>query len=469
MKAFQAEGFWFLPGESQREVAGTLHYSPRRGLRLSLIGTLSDHRGFGASEEFPIIHGVVGKSPFGRRVTLVDCCESRGIVTMPGLVSQEVVANKAYIGQEFLVSEADFRFDSARIHLRELNDWFPVSGISRERQGDKEDDFELRIQYRRPELLRLELGEVKATIGMAWKSSFGRHAVSVRERVGMVLEGLGGLRFEHIAANYVRPLRDFFSLVTYAPSSLTSVALGHAAQPREGREEKQYFEVLFQPIGGGLRRSGRQSDPGELLRYEEVRVDLPAMLDRWINFHAEYRPFCHAFFGPLYSPPPFVQTRFLAMIEAMVLYFAKAMPPDNATAGALERLRKEVEVQDALPQLVGERGREWIADALPTEAELSMPRNLLAAMNQHVALMGDLVGGDPEGFVGRISATRRFLLHSDRPESAAPLRGKALYWATEKLRVLMTACVLGQLGLPIPHVAQVFRRNRAYQHLLSVT
>src|SRR5712664_4225662 len=98
MKAFICTGFWCLPGQDDRLVAGTLHVSRNGDLRLSLIGTLGEVEGGEQDKAERIVFGSVDDSPRGNAVTLTGCVLMGSSVGSYHGGREEYRASRAFFG-----------------------------------------------------------------------------------------------------------------------------------------------------------------------------------------------------------------------------------------------------------------------------------------------------------------------------------------------------------------------------------
>ena len=98
MHSIDSAGLWYLPNAPNEQVAGTLRYSARTGITLSLIGAFRRASHGLERIEYPVIHGVIRNSPYGGKllVTLLRCFRKRGSIAIPGFESEDIRANRAY-------------------------------------------------------------------------------------------------------------------------------------------------------------------------------------------------------------------------------------------------------------------------------------------------------------------------------------------------------------------------------------
>ena len=309
---FETDGFWHTPDAPSRQIAGTLRYSGDDGLKLSLTGTFSEGFGFDRKAgTYPVIHGIVNDSPCGRAFTLVDCFRTKRSIRMPGFATEEIRANKAYAGGLFL-SKTDLLFDSVSVELSALDSWISTTGISYSPPPGSEG--ERQVQYSRPESISYALNVQTLKIAFGWSQSQSHRSYSLREKVGIKIEGIGQIPHEQISQQYIYPLQNFFTLATDCPNEFDSIVLYNNGLKASDDEHPSAIHFLAQPIYS-LKEPRKDLQSHDMLfTYEDVTDYLPTIFRRWFEFAKTFNPFCLSFFGLIYAPDVFVEGRFLSLI-----------------------------------------------------------------------------------------------------------------------------------------------------------
>jgi len=461
MSPFETAGFWHTPDMPSRQIAGTLRYSAEEGLRLSLTGSFSE--GFavgGKTGKYPLIHGIVNDSPCGKAFTLVDCFRTGWTVRMPGFATEEIRANRAFVGEDFL-SEDDFVFDSVSLEPSALDSWISTTGISlTPTDGDA---IERGVRYLHPESVSFALNGQTLKIGFGWTQSQSHRSYSLREKVSLKIEGLGQLSFEEISRQYTYPLQNFFTLATDHPNALSSVVLYNNNLHTTDGERPSPIHHLAKPIYLLKEAQEDLQSDDMLFTYEDIQEYVPGVIKRWFAFADKFRPFCIPFFGLLYAPGTFVEGRFLTLVDSMVLFFCGVDAAHEAMTGALNEATTKIQL------CCPDRNQLWLADAMPTSADLELPWSLLKALDVHRDIMAPLVGEDLEGFVDHVLATRKYCRYRDPAFQENAAQAAKLYWLTEKLKLLVKLLILEWLGIPTELVTRLIKRNRLYAHLVSLS
>jgi hypothetical protein len=465
VKEFEAIGLWHLPGDPSNEVAGTLHFSDEEGLRLSLTGTFREAPGFPSSQpgkKYPIVYGVVNESPFGTLFTLLDCFETASTHRIPaGLTTQRIRANRAYVGRCFIGE--DIRFDAMCISFTHLYDWLNKTGMKTEYHHRSQDKPDVTLEYHAPDDVCFPLAGKPATIAVRCSTSesvFGQF--SLTENAAIDVGSLGHLDLQDLGKRYARPLQNFFTLAADTPVAIEEEILFSDQIKESESDDSVPIHVLGKPIFRPKAGSERRYAHDMLFTYHDVEASLGDLLNRWLGFTTEFAPFCNVFFGSLYAPGAYVQTRFLSAVEAMILFLGQSRSPNEEVRRATEAARGRL-----VEPFSGKR-KEWAELAFPTEAEVDFAWSLAAALKEQAEIMEPLVHSDPEGFVDAIVATQRYYVRFDAAYEARALRGLELHWATEKLNVLLKACILDRLGISRDQISKLFVRNAQYRYLKGI-
>src|SRR5438552_13345644 len=97
-RPFECTGVWWLPNAEDSTTAGTLRYSPKRGLKLSLVGTLGPLETSFEPRTYPAVFGLVNDFSLGRTVTLAKCSQSSLTISAPGFAAEELEPRFALCG-----------------------------------------------------------------------------------------------------------------------------------------------------------------------------------------------------------------------------------------------------------------------------------------------------------------------------------------------------------------------------------
>src|SRR5208283_4000123 len=135
MRHFEASELWYPSNDPSNAVGGTLKFD-RQGLRLSLLGAFRE--GWSSElEDYPVIQGVVGNSPYWLFVTLVDSFMTSQKINMVRVTSAEIRSHFAVLG-DFHLPNGPVRFEKLTLSYSYLKEWVGRGGLEfdHKRTGD---------------------------------------------------------------------------------------------------------------------------------------------------------------------------------------------------------------------------------------------------------------------------------------------------------------------------------------------
>src|SRR5262245_20283367 len=121
MRAFECTGRWWLPGDEQHGVAGTLNVSQSGDLRLHLLSSLGTAPDI-HSKRHSVILGWVEKTPLGDKVTLADCMLSGSSFGSHEATREKYLSARGFFGGH-LAAQEDFIFKGMSLRLAGLSEW----------------------------------------------------------------------------------------------------------------------------------------------------------------------------------------------------------------------------------------------------------------------------------------------------------------------------------------------------------
>ena len=449
MRTMDSTGLWHLPDSPNEEVAGTLRYSSRTGITLSLIGAFrgASHGLEGIS--YPVIHGVITDSPYvGKRlVTLLRCFRRRGKIEIPGFESEEIRANRAYIGTDHLAGEDLVRFVSVRASYTHLSDWSGLTGFRNFATNREEGN--LIARYAPPPAVQLHADdEHRLTLDLDWTASTAYRRFEITERAQLKLTDVAGVKPEDALGDIVFPFGDLLTLAVNRPSPVEDIEFQMERTASDRRGES--FNVLFQPVYQAADEAATSS-PDMLFTWTSVGTRYPDLVQRWFSVRRQFAVALDLYFGLVYAPPAYLEIKFRLLVSALGLLIADRTP-DHTIREALERLRHSLQSPGTL---------SWI-DMLPSIDELALPDRVRALLASH----GDLarvVGPDVGVFLKNLVLVNRRLFTRERPGEPPP----PLHLMVERLAEVVRISILEHLGFAAEDIVAAMTGTRMYQYLAN--
>ncbi len=472
MDDFEKLGSWWLPAHPSHTVSGTLTFSQAKGFRLKLIGKLDTpaedssvaggHPLGPASQPFPLI---VGATTDGKQISLVDCHQVRSQYHSKGGGVEEYTASVAYVGIE-LNSLEEARFYKAQVRFSRLSDWVARFGfdarVTHHKVDNREQFEKYELTYRLPDDLRAVTAHDAISVFFTFHRKQTRlRAVELHQSTGIRIEPERELTLDELKTRFVQPLANLLTLATNRPNAITELVVYARGNYLEVPGHDDYaipIQVIFRQVSFEA-ESDTPLLPQDMLFTLADVDDFQGMVECWLTASGELDSVCNLFFGVQYSPQMYVEHRFLSLVQALESYHRRRWPND-----VLPKAQHKQRVE-AILERTPEEYRSWLRELLNFSNE---PR-LAQRLSDLVAYVGPAIAPlvrDPAAFVKVVKDTRNYYTHYDKTLARKAADQLDLYWLAQTLSYLLQGCLLRELGLSLDRCAELFSRNRRYQHAI---
>ena len=322
--------------------------------------------------------------------------------------------------------------------------------------------FALNVRYEQPEPLRLPSDGAVVTLGLSCRTGDSSHGFSISEQAHILLKPLPRLTPDQINAEFVRPLQNLLSFATDTPNAIEGVELRGERVAHGGVETNRKYHLVFNPIFRLKSKKDRLRPNEMLFTFDESQGAGLNSLPELVRVHEEARGILHGVLR-------------LAIRTSEVS--RREVPPAHDGAHASHFIPREISQsgqgstwrRSAAYRTTGSRKRNGLysGTSCPTGPEVEMPFHLLRLLEVHRRLMNPLIGEDHRAFVMSLSETLSFAERRTAETNRPPLQGGELLYAMEKIRILIKAVVLKELGFADEQVASFIQRNRYYIYMSS--
>ncbi|HVB98261.1 MAG TPA: HEPN domain-containing protein [Candidatus Dormibacteraeota bacterium] len=446
---FQLVGCWWLPGDPQRVIHGTLSHTRGSRMRLRLTNPMRVpvvEPGTSMGSVLQTFKMVLGRTDTGEECTLLGVREVSSSALFPLDFGRTVLdVNLLFRGAHF-DSEDDIRFATESVELTYLEDWvwrcpYTVNLLTEPKRAVVE------IPREPTEVLKVRLSSkeawLSATSGASWRDSVGRE-----------------FSCRHVARIDVKPdsaqLYGWFNEVVRSFSGFLTLCVRKPVYPRR---------ILCQPavrVGGedgssALREValylnlGTFAAPeGESREFIPLPVsgipDAPTAVDSWFSLQEKIGPVYGLLLGSYFNPHMYVEPEFLGLMQALEIFHRRLIGgnylSEEEWAEPLEML------VGAIPESLAGPHRQALKTRLRYGNEYSLRKRLQELMGGlQEATVQRITRGEDNGFVERCVNTRNGLVHEGSGEILSG--GLQALWRTSlTLRALLTVLILKSLGVP---------------------
>jgi hypothetical protein len=421
MESFRCNGEWWIPGADSKRVFGTLHFSPDDGIRLELAGVLGDPHFRFQEKRIPIVLGFAYNLKQGSRITIRGATLA-GIHNSPHLLREDYIAERLYVG-DHLGDDAAFRFTRLKLNYSGLSSWATdLHGLAElDSKTEGGNRVPIAVGWSSPPQIKAQMPGGELTIGAGCKFSMSRRSASLNEHIGITIHLASPEDDESLNKRYVYQLQNFFTLATDHPNALVEFE----CRPADSSQDVHIYESrVFSDVTVAADLLPHKM----LFTQADAGNRAPTLCSRWIELGERLRGICEPYFGVQYKPGSFADTNFLIVFQSLVLY---------------ERRRSPI-------------------------GEISETSLLAILLDEHAQTVG-LLFGPTEVAVQEVFKFRNYLVHRDSSLGDEPDYTQRLFWLTQKLMMLMKACLLTELDFTVAEQKRLFDRNQMFIHLMSLS
>jgi len=452
-------GFSETPNRSCA-ILGQLLYEPDKGVELILGKTPEDMDPF-ASAAPPFQRTFYGWLSDGTLVTLYGCFITSSTIHIgPGLGSPtRLRVTRALFGRHVADPDA-LPVRQYRTELSSLAQWTCSQAIWQKLVKNDTNAYGLDVTCRQPATIEVRLPEkdfdFQITHALPYQRSVDSFAVNWRAAVTVAAH-------DNLA---LRAIQD----IAWQCGYLLTLLVGHpltaraivftTAQEDEASAEPPPLQLLYKQRG---QEEQRHLHPAEMmLPYAHIKDLLPSMVKKWFERSEQAVLATNVFFGSQSHQSPSVNVKFLAITQSVESYHRSL-----GTGLYMDQALYEESIDELcshMPAVIQGAHRRSVKSRLRYGNEYSLRKRLSEMFGRLPDDARSWIANNVETFIDRTVDTRNYFTHYDRTSESNALKGKDAYIAAERLRILLVANLLMDLGIEAQHLMKVLMRNQEFQH-----
>jgi|SRR5579864_6170178 len=258
-------------------------------------------------------------------------------------------------------------------------------------------------------------------------------------------------------AAFAQRLCDLVTFATDRPNAVEEVKLTCSTDSGVSNQHRLLYDRIFKSKG----------EPDRLFE-RDMLFSLGEALDaglnifqKWIDFTKTHGAFCTVYFGSMYAEPRYLGEKFQRLMSAFMLLSASISEPMPETVQFAEDVRKAI-----FAHFTSEE-RELLAHVFPSPAHAQMTLIMRKLLEENRGLMCPVVE-DFDDFVKAASNTLRYFETREELSERLHLGGAKMYYAMQRIRLLIKILVLRQLGFDDRRVTSLIERNSDFVHLVAL-
>ncbi len=455
MDKFESKGYWWLPENKERVVAGVLRCDPSDEIVLELIGSFSNVRELKFDSHPKIILGIAeGQKP----ITLFDCLTWK--LQMSSFARVSYKAFGVVIGHHFEKKE-DIQFFKFKLSYSHVDEW-----VNRK-------VFEIEERFRSDQVLEGHTVKYKMPEKQSWQVA--GYSVSLlpsyHHDVDLFKEmRLSSSFYLSIESTVEVPLEGFFEKLNYLVQNFLSLAIGYPVQPlrieansyaakeNSSNDKDNYcdLEILY-------RHRPPTSDTGTvqgntmLFMFDDLKDNFGDVLTNWFVKEENLRPIYDLYFAVLRSPKIFHNHHFLNLAQAVESYHRRVL------GGSYIEDWKESphykHLLDSIPSEIRDDGfKESLRNKMQYLNEYSLKKRLEGVFDRCGSTASSFIP-NPRVFITDVVNTRNYLTHFTEELREKAKFGQDLWVLTRQLRHLLEVCLMLEIAIPAVKIVQLVKRN----------
>jgi len=474
-ESFEYKGFWWLPETPDVDIPGMLRFTPDNGIFLELQGVL--HGGDDHLFHPPIFKDesvILGVTSQGKEVSLINCVQIKGTVGAGWnyLATPETAYHitRAYVDVHFPSIE-EVEFDEFMVDYTYLNEWMDQNPFQVDRRGISE----ISLMYKAPEVIRVNYEGYNISFMVSGpvtkRPSIGKITISqdVRVKIACIVGNKNQEDFSLI----IRRMQDFLTLgvgEAVFPKDIEASCSANKQVLDNGRVYKPpvqvYYALPWRP------KLSRKIYAGEMIfTLKTINDRIGFYLTNWLTKSEELKPVLDIYFSMLYRENIYSEFRFLGLAQAIETYHrrkydGKYQEDDEYLSGMYSQFLK------CLPLDLDKSFRQSLIEGKLRYAHEYSLRKRLTDLTRHfgnnLPFRFLIIPNERNKFVDDVCNTRNYFTHYNQLlSSKAAKTGQELYELSNKIRALLDALLLEEIGFERIQIGEMIRKNGYYSNLIE--
>ena len=441
-------GQWWLPGDPENSVGGTLYIDSSGESSLELAGVLyrpgerTISEGVVRITEQSDPQKVVFGAADGKFVTLIDVIATGSSENWgpQAFTSHQILKPAAVVVGIHLNSPEEALFNGIDVEIDNLTAWSGITGIRTRYEVDRfrVSGYDIGI----PEEISANVADL--TLKLKWKCSSTRHVRSkiggneiwAQESVFLRIEGSG-----EVPWNYFHPtLKSFQDLLTLATRYPCSIRQKRLIRKDSSGNIKN-FDLFHR---GSVEAQVDGKVRGDKFLFWMQDRDFQSLLDSWVPLHRNVGLAIHILFGLDYDRRQYFENQLFNVVSTAEALHRTLFP--NAVGIPVEEHRGIVR---AIEGVIADKGhREWVKGRLRNDPGFKDRLLELAKIPDQEAVLYLLT--DVDRWAKWVRDARNSLAHLDEAKLLKIPEG-ARYRLVHVTSALMHLVLLEKLGISAEH------------------
>jgi hypothetical protein len=468
---FTIKGEWFLPSNREQRIYGTLNYNPIEGAKLELFESFNADNFFPNFINQEIILGLTSDS---KKVVLYNCLmiKSGGLTLVQGeeagKPSVSYSIRYTLIGLH-VANINELKFDKISCDIFNLGEWVGISGfINQPPDFENLKRKEIQVNYKLPDAIEFQID--KEAIGrfnfFADHSGFSRYQknINISQRVEFQASTITEKNIDELL-KYVISFQNFLILALYRstyPISITLSGAKHKKEYDDGITERNTIKLFFSS-SNFKDNENPKSYFDMIFSYRQIINEFPELIKNWFAKYELLEPAFNLLFEQFYNGNRFTENTFLNLAQSAETFHSRIHDHTKIPKTDYELMRNEI------LEMTSSKYHGWLKEQFNFGNDLNLHTRLTELTDKYSNEILDKILGDKKQFVLQVKHSRNYYTHYSKNGKKNALKGSALFYLTEKLKILLVCSFLMEIGFEKNQLSSSLNdvKWRLFNHLAS--
>lgn len=438
------KGIWYLPNSPERKLIGELVYDPYKGSVLEIYDNF-ENKLLSCLDEDISYDVVLGYIEGNRDITLhnvffLDCGNVKFDDKETSIPFTKYYVNYFFVDCKVCNSE-ELRFKRARVHIHNIEEWAGLDGFS---LTMSQNETNIHYSSTDPIQFTLPVTEVKAKL----YNHLEEYSVSgyidkfcLSQKTDLIINSAEPKSFKELMVLVFRFVQ-FVTLALYQSTHIDSYQLEFG-----NNIVSLYYKQNY--IFEGKRLKSCEF----FFRFNDISNSFQSVINKWYGLADKMDEIMLLLYDQFKNNRNNLQNSFLNIAQIVESFHALCYDHERLVDEQLKNYMKTV-IKNAPEDYKNE-----IAKRLNSGNGLTLAERLVELVNKCPQTIKEMYFSDEDVFVAQVKDSRNYYTHYSVKGKKHILKGGELRFLSERMRLLLSCCILDYIGFDSNTINAVMTRN----------